>query len=1114
MTALMIVVMGNGTAQSLLSGSGTKSDPYVISTKDELIAFSVQVNQGDYDACAIMTSDIDMDGATFTTIAPSTATPQEGGTAFTGHFDGQGHEIKNLSLEKNDAFTTMGLFGTVSGTVKRVGLVGLNYNSDISGGFYGGIAGALLKDGEVSQCYVMNAGFSSAPATRGFLVGGNFGGTITECYVYCDESQVDCMVGKNTTLDGSVNGKLQDAYTNVKTVGDDSYAGTITDCEGGLTKLKFTGGYVAWKLNKGVTDGSQAWYQTLTGSAYSNNFPTMDTQQGTVYERVFCDSQKEGYTNYYNRIAHATLQYVPADTPNCYNSGNVAYWHCSVCNHDFSEEACTTDITGQTKIMAQHMPMHYLTKPTCVTQAKATECWGCGVCGHWFSDAACTTEITEPADGDPALGWLTIEGESGEWTHAKSGTYFTLCTETTSTKKSTRTMTFSAPRNMEGFSMRYYLEQPGWASEDISWYPNIHTTIAITVNDEMRYNIGFGPISWSYYGRDGWYDADLGHLNKGDKVVISVTYEGASKRQGEERASVTFHYKPLSHNLVKVEREKLICLRAVEAHWECADCEQLFSSDAHPTSNDDLTTREALTQGNGTHHITKHNSKEATCCTAGNVTYYSCDICNGIFSDSEGELPYTTYAPTLYPGNNATLTTEGGYWHTYRSTAVQGTQLHNVAEINMDDITTDLHSHRVSYTITEDNVLSDVIIRVGMICHKNDSLECNVHVGASKRRTVKYVCKGNMVQDISLGTLKKGDVVNVYVTRDSIEEAIAYLYIGLEYTHDHQLSAHIPQGTATCIGDVTEHWTCTACGKKFLANEPGTDNAVATEPVIDASTTVPDAHTFDDDDCCIYCGLQTKHCEIGYTKIRLLESDGIFVANEDIIIADGERYMSNTDFIAPRVSYIRTLPDADIWQAWYMPYDVEVSDLTAAGVEVAYLAGILYDEDEKAFVAFLPMHSGTVKAHTPYVIKSADAILKLETSNADFRRSDLLSPVTIQSAFDEFTFSGIFAPSQPTDDWYALNKYGNFQKLGADVTLQPYRIILTVESRTDVPYGSSSSGESSIRAMVLGDDGTTGITLYENENENKKIYNLQGQRVSNIRSGSVYIMNGKKYIAK
>lgn len=1115
MTVLMLGLTVSSVAQSFLSGSGTESDPYVISSEYSLIEFSLLVNRGDYDAWAIMTSDIDMDGTTLSTIAPSSSTTPEleGVSAFTGHFDGQGHEIKNLRLEKDDANTTMGLFGTVKGTVRRVGIAGVSYTSDTSGGCYGGLVGALLKGGTVSQCYVREPSFSTATATCGFLVGANFGGTIADCYAYSDGGQTNCMVGINTTQDGTpVNGTITNCYCSKTLVGDATCTGSVTESEGGLSKVKFTSGYVTWKLNKGVTDGTQAWYQTLT-NVYSNDFPMMDNQKGTVYELVFCDNHKEGYTNDPSRTAHATTQFVPADTPSCYNNGHVAYWHCSVCGHDFSEEACITDITGQTKLTAHHTPMHYLTTATCVTQAKATECWGCAVCGHWFSDAACTTKIEEPADGSPALGWLAYESESGEWTHAKSGTYFTLRTETTSTEKSTRTMIFTAPREMEDFAMRYYLEQPGWEAETIDWYPNIRTDITITVNGEMRYSIGFGSIAWSLSGRDGWYDADLGHLDKGDVVVVSVTYEGASERQGEERASVTFHYKPLSHDLQEVERKQLVCTQAVEAHWECANCQLLFTSDEHPTSNDDITTLEALTQGNGTHNISKYDFKEATCCTMGNKTYYGCDICNGIFSDNKGNYPYKTYRPTLYPDNNATLTTESHDWHTTKRVSFMNTILNNVANIEMRNITSDRFVSQVSYTMTED-CTGDAVVRFAQDC--SSDFECYVSVGASGHGFSNVVCKGTAVHDIVIGSLKKGDVVRVYFTPKSQSEIDHFgcIYIGLEYTHQHQLSAHTPQGTATCVGDVTEHWTCATCGKNFLADKPESDDAMTTEPVIDEGTAVADAHSFDDDDRCVYCGLQTRHCEIGDTKIRLMEDYGGFVADEDIVINDGERYMSNTDFTAPKTTYRRTLPGAGIWQAWYMPYDVEVSDLAAAGVEVAYLAGILYDEEENAIVAFLPMHSGTVKAHTPYVIKSSSTTLELETSNAAFRQSDVLSPVAIQSAFDEFTFSGLFDASQPTDDWYAINKQGNFQKVGSATTLQPYRIILTVESRTDVPYGHSSSGQSSIRAMVLGEDGTTGAASPTIGSQPTTLYNLQGQRVSNIRSGGVYIMNGKKYIAK
>lgn len=77
----MAIVMGlmpgvMPAAKAALSGSGTETDPYLISTADELKKFSDIVNgTGDYAgagnnaACAKLTADIQMEGITWTPIA-------------------------------------------------------------------------------------------------------------------------------------------------------------------------------------------------------------------------------------------------------------------------------------------------------------------------------------------------------------------------------------------------------------------------------------------------------------------------------------------------------------------------------------------------------------------------------------------------------------------------------------------------------------------------------------------------------------------------------------------------------------------------------------------------------------------------------------------------------------------------------------------------------------------------------------------------------------------------------------------------------------------------------------------------------------------------------------
>ena len=101
-----------------LAGGGTKENPYLISTLEDLIWFRYQVNagvnyyQGKYIALA---ADIDLIGENWVGIG--TATADHG---FMGNFDGNGYKIKNLTITNpaldSDGYAYAGLFGVTEGT--------------------------------------------------------------------------------------------------------------------------------------------------------------------------------------------------------------------------------------------------------------------------------------------------------------------------------------------------------------------------------------------------------------------------------------------------------------------------------------------------------------------------------------------------------------------------------------------------------------------------------------------------------------------------------------------------------------------------------------------------------------------------------------------------------------------------------------------------------------------------------------------------------------------------------------------------------------------------------------------------------------------------------------
>ena len=103
-------------------GSGTTDDPYQITTAEQLAAVAENLS-----ASFILTADIDLSGEAWTPIGSFVAAADsvtgedpDPAYAFTGSFDGNGHAISGLKIDKSFAvvgpYMGTGLFGVVMGT--------------------------------------------------------------------------------------------------------------------------------------------------------------------------------------------------------------------------------------------------------------------------------------------------------------------------------------------------------------------------------------------------------------------------------------------------------------------------------------------------------------------------------------------------------------------------------------------------------------------------------------------------------------------------------------------------------------------------------------------------------------------------------------------------------------------------------------------------------------------------------------------------------------------------------------------------------------------------------------------------------------------------------------
>ena len=268
---------------------------------------------------------------------------------------------------------------------------------------------------------------------------------------------------------------------------------------------------------------------------------------------------------------------------------------------------------------------------------------------------------------------------------------------------------------------------------------------------------------------------------------------------------------------------------------------------------------------------------------------------------------------------------------------------------------------------------------------------------------------------------------------------------------------------------------------------------------------------------------------LGEWKYLLADNDGEYtIVGGSLTFTDKDSYQSGNDFtVTGNLEYNRTFKATGVWQAWFVPFDVPVSDMNDAGMEVAKIAGVLMDGEEP-YIAFAKMTNtdAIVKANTPYVVKTTKSSVSMTLTGPDIciRKSTSAEleaqRLTVQSSFDTFTFGGNYQQTNGyANEWYALNTSGIFQKMGDGVNLAPQRFWMTIDTRTDTPYYTEESGASAkafIRMTVLGDDEPTGIeSLTPTLSEGKEtIYNLQGQKVTSIQKGQVYIMNGKKFFAR
>lgn len=238
-------------------GSGTQSDPYLISSVTDLQTLASTVNDGsaadlDADCTSVgnyhgyyfkQTCDLDL-----SSINSWDPIGYSGGYYFAGNYDGGGYTISGMtSTGKNDddGFATAGLFGWVAfGSVTDVHIEDANLKATGKGNYSyaGGIAGVVYGS-SVTDCSVKDSSIESIRTDNNNCAGGiagfSTGGTFNRCSV--ENAKVKTMAyggGFVGEIDDDNNGAGTSSFTSCF-VADSSVTAYTSDGQG----VSFAGGF-------------------------------------------------------------------------------------------------------------------------------------------------------------------------------------------------------------------------------------------------------------------------------------------------------------------------------------------------------------------------------------------------------------------------------------------------------------------------------------------------------------------------------------------------------------------------------------------------------------------------------------------------------------------------------------------------------------------------------------------------------------------------------------------------------------------------------------------------------------------------------------------------------
>ena len=268
-------------------GSGTESDPYLISTPEHLNQLQLDVNVNGVNTTGKyyqLTKDIDLSGydndsdesnGNFTPIGKSSS------VSFKGMFNGNGKMISNLKIIlPNQDY--IGLFGSISSSTATIRNVGLKDVVIEGNDYVGGLVGWQGYYSQINQSY--STGSLDGNTYVGGLVGSNYEGNILESYSRASVSGNNTVGGlTGYVMDGGV---IEKSFATGDINGNDKIGGLVGSLSYGsvaesYSTGKVTGsGYTGGLLGEGVLVENGYWNIETSGRSNGTGYHPSGKEAG------------------------------------------------------------------------------------------------------------------------------------------------------------------------------------------------------------------------------------------------------------------------------------------------------------------------------------------------------------------------------------------------------------------------------------------------------------------------------------------------------------------------------------------------------------------------------------------------------------------------------------------------------------------------------------------------------------------------------------------------------------------------------------------------------------------------------------------------------------------